>query len=150
MAAAAVILVRAEISSENIDLATHEALVADASGGGAGAIVGFAGVVRNHDGDPGRVVRLLSYTAHPTAPSVLAAVVAEVSADVEGVRAVAVSHRIGDLLVGDVAFVVAVAADHRGPAFELCARLVDEVKARLPVWKHQHFADGSDEWVGFT
>jgi molybdopterin synthase catalytic subunit len=44
--------------------------------------------------------------------------------------------------------VAAVAADHRAAAFETCARLVDAVKGRLPVWKHQFFADGSDEWVG--
>ena len=76
-------------------------------------------------------------------------VVAEVVAAAgAGIRAVAVSHRVGDLRVGDVAFVVAVAADHRGQAFGLCAELVDEVKARLPVWKHQMFADGTDEWVG--
>ncbi|WP_028662745.1 molybdenum cofactor biosynthesis protein MoaE, partial [Saccharomonospora halophila] len=64
-----------------------------------------------------------------------------------GVRAVAVSHRVGDLTIGDVALACAVAADHRAEAFATCADLVDEVKARLPVWKHQWFADGTDEWV---
>ncbi|MGW6034327.1 molybdenum cofactor biosynthesis protein MoaE, partial [Gordonia terrae] len=78
--------------------------------------------------------------------AVLAEVVEQVSA-VDGVRAVAVSHRVGDLAIGDIAFVVAVAADHRRAAFETCSRLVDEVKARLPVWKHQFFDDGTDEWV---
>jgi molybdopterin synthase catalytic subunit len=52
------------------------------------------------------------------------------------------------LNVGDAALVAAVAADHRKAAFETCALLVDTVKARLPVWKHQLFVDGSDEWVG--
>jgi molybdopterin synthase catalytic subunit len=52
------------------------------------------------------------------------------------------------LAIGDAALVAAVAADHRGEAFETCARLVDAIKERLPVWKHQVFADGSDEWVG--
>jgi len=64
------------------------------------------------------------------------------------VRAIAVSHRTGTLEIGDAALVAAVAADHRGAAFETCALLVENVKARLPVWKHQFFADGSDEWVG--
>ena len=73
---------------------------------------------------------------------------AEIAADSEGVRAIAVSHRIGTLEIGDAALVAAVAADHRRAAFETCALLVDTVKARLPVWKHQLFADGSDEWVG--
>ncbi len=71
----------------------------------------------------------------------------EVAGQADGVRAVAASHRIGDLRIGDAALVVAVAADHRRAAFETCALLVDTVKARLPVWKHQFFADGTDEWV---
>ena len=141
-------VVKADLAADPIDLPSHEQLVADAAAGSAGAIVGFAGAVRNHDGDHASAVTTLSYSSHPSAPAVLAEVVDEVSASVAGVRAVAVSHRVGELDVGDVAFVVAVAADHRAPAFELCARLVDEVKARLPVWKHQLFADGSDEWVG--
>ena len=61
--------------------------------------------------------------------------------------ALAVSHRVGHLDVGDVALVAAVAAAHRRAAFDACARLVDEVKARLPIWKRQVFADGTDEWV---
>ncbi|MFE0748415.1 molybdenum cofactor biosynthesis protein MoaE [Gordonia sp. NPDC058843] len=127
-----------------ITLARHEAMVADAADGKAGAVVGFVGAVRDHDG--GRTVTALHYSGHPTAPAVLTEVVERVSA-VDGVRAVAVSHRIGDLAIGDIAFVVAVAADHRRAAFETCSRLVDEVKARLPVWKHQFFDDGTDEWV---
>jgi molybdopterin synthase catalytic subunit len=65
-----------------------------------------------------------------------------------GVRAVAVSHRIGALQIGEAALVAAVAADHRQAAFDTCVKLVDAIKARLPVWKHQFFADGTDEWVG--
>ena len=110
-----------------------------------GAVVGFAGVVRDHDG--GRNVTRLEYSAHPTAEQTLADVVAEIAAESHGVRAIAVSHRVGTLHIGDAALVAAVAADHRGAAFETCARLVDSVKARLPVWKHQFFADGTEEWV---
>jgi molybdopterin synthase catalytic subunit len=61
-----------------------------------------------------------------------------------------VSHRVGELAIGDVALAAAVATAHRADAFAICARLVDEVKARLPVWKHQHFTDGTDEWVNST
>ncbi|MYR06635.1 molybdenum cofactor biosynthesis protein MoaE [Gordonia sp. SID5947] len=139
-------VVRASLSDDAIDLATHEALVAEAAGGAAGAVVGFVGAVRNHDA--GREVTRLVYSAHPSAPTVLTEVVGEIAGAGNGVWAVAVSHRVGELAIGDVAFVVAVAADHRRAAFELCAQLVDEVKARLPVWKHQFFGDGSDEWVG--
>ncbi|KUH92845.1 molybdenum cofactor biosynthesis protein MoaE [Mycobacterium sp. IS-1556] len=136
------VVVRADLSEQPIEPAEHEALVANAS---AGAVVSFAGVVRDHDS--GRSVIRLEYSAHPSAAQTLAEVAAEVAAEATGVRAVAVSHRIGVLEIGDAALVAAVAADHRAAAFETCARLVDVVKQRLPVWKHQFFADGSDEWV---
>jgi molybdopterin synthase catalytic subunit len=137
------IVLRAGLSEDTIELSEHEALVAHQA---AGAVVGFAGVVRDHDG--GRTVTRLEYSAHPSAEQTLAEVAAEIAADCQGVRAIAVSHRIGTLQIGDAALVAAVAADHRGAAFETCERLVDTVKARLPVWKHQFFADGTDEWVG--
>jgi molybdopterin synthase catalytic subunit len=136
------VVLRADLSEQTIELADHEALVADAS---AGAVVSFAGVVRDHDG--GRAVIRLEYSAHPSASQTLAEVAAQIAADAVGVRAIAVSHRIGVLEVGDAALVAAVAADHRAAAFQTCARLVDVVKERLPVWKHQFFADGSEEWV---
>lgn len=135
-------VVRVALSENPISLPEHEALVAHEA---AGAVVGFSGVVRDHDG--GRSVTRLEYSAHPSAWETLNEVVHEVARDSHGVRAVAVSHRIGDLRIGDAALVVAVAADHRRAAFETCALLVDTVKDRLPVWKHQHFGDGSDEWV---
>jgi len=135
-------ILRAALTDAAIVLNEHEHLVAAAE---AGAVVGFAGVVRNHDG--GREVVRLEYSAHPHAEQVLFEALAEVAADAPGVRAIAASHRIGSLRIGDAALVVAVAADHRAAAFDTCARLVDIVKERLPVWKHQYFADGSDEWV---
>lgn len=136
-------VLRAEITEQPVDLSELEALVAHEA---AGAVVGFAGVIRDHDG--GHTVTRLEYSAHPSAQDTLAAVLADVAKDAQGVRALAASHRIGTLNVGDAALVAAVAADHRAAAFETCAKLVDEIKARLPVWKHQFFSDGSDEWVG--
>ncbi|WP_432511299.1 molybdenum cofactor biosynthesis protein MoaE [Kineococcus sp. SYSU DK001] len=134
-------VVRTRVGTDPLDVAEHAALVGDAA---AGAVVTFAGVVRDHD--HGRGVRELEYVGHPTAGDVLARVVAQVCADAD-VDAVAVSHRLGHLAVGDVALAVAVSAAHRGEAFAACARLVDEVKDQLPVWKHQHFTDGTSEWV---
>ncbi|HEY9267301.1 MAG TPA: molybdenum cofactor biosynthesis protein MoaE [Mycobacterium sp.] len=136
------LVVRAALTDRPIDSAEHEALVSHHA---AGAVVVFAGVVRDHDG--GRTVTRLDYSSHPSAEKTLADVVAEIAADCAGVRAIAVSHRVGTLHIGDAALVAAVAADHRHAAFETCARLVDSVKERLPVWKHQFFADGTDEWV---
>jgi molybdopterin synthase catalytic subunit len=129
------------VTAEPLDLATHEAAV---SHPGAGAVVSFAGVVRDHDG--GRGVTRLVYEAHPTAEAVLAEVVTDLAKD-PSVYAIAVSHRVGELAIGDIALAAAVSTAHRAEAFALCARLVDEVKARLPVWKHQLFNDGTDEWV---
>ncbi|MDQ0378906.1 molybdenum cofactor biosynthesis protein MoaE [Amycolatopsis thermophila] len=135
-------VVRAEVTEQPLSVEEHAALVDDQS---AGAVVTFGGVVRDHDG--GKGVKALYYEGHPSAGDVLARVVAEVAGRRAGVRAIAVSHRLGALEIGDVALACAVSADHRAEAFATCAELVDEVKAQLPVWKHQHFTDGSDEWV---
>ena len=131
------------ISAEPLDVARHESAI-DHPRAGARAV--FCGVVREHDHDRG--VTELEYEGHPSAERVLAEVAGEIAGHPD-VLAVAVSHRIGLLAVGDVALVAAVATAHRREAFELCARLVDEAKARLPIWKRQVFLDGTDEWVNF-
>jgi molybdenum cofactor synthesis domain-containing protein len=110
----------------------------------AGAVVVFAGRVRDHD--HGRTVTALTYEAHPDADKVMVDVLADAS-EQPGVLAAAALHRTGDLAIGDLAFVAAVSASHRGEAFDACSWLVDEVKHRLPVWKLQRFDDGSQEWV---
>ena len=132
----------AGVTLEPLDVAAHQAAVQDVR---AGATVGFAGVVRDHD--DGRSVTELEYQAHPSAGDVVTQVAADIAAR-PGVIAVAVTHRYGLLGVGDVALAAAVSAAHRREAFEACAELIDEVKKRLPVWKRQVFADGADEWVG--
>lgn len=111
----------------------------------AGAVVPFVGVVRDHD--EGRGVAGLAYSAHPTAQARLEAVVAQAAA-MPGVTAAAAVHRVGPLQVGDLAVVCAVSAAHRGEAFDACRALIDTLKSTVPIWKHQEFADGSDEWVG--
>ena len=110
----------------------------------AGAIVTFAGVVRDHD--EGKGVSWLRYSAHPTANAVLREVVAEVALAHPGTT-IAAAHRVGDLAITDVALACAVASAHRGTAFAACAQLVDEIKARVPIWKEQGFTDGTTEWV---
>jgi molybdopterin synthase catalytic subunit len=134
-------VVRTRVTGDALDVTEHEAAVAGSS---AGAVVSFAGVVRDHDG--GRPVTAIEYVGHPTAADVLARVVADVASRSE-VEAIAVSHRVGPLAVGEPALVVAVAGVHRQEAFVAAALLVDEVKHHLPVWKRQVFADGTDEWV---
>jgi molybdopterin synthase catalytic subunit len=110
----------------------------------AGGIALFAGTVR--DDDQGRPVTRLSYTAHPSAATELRKIAEKVAADfpVQGLAAV---HRVGDLVVGDLAVVVAVSCPHRAEALDACRVLIDEIKSGVPIWKHQRFTDGSDEWV---
>jgi molybdopterin synthase catalytic subunit len=105
----------------------------------------FVGTVRRQDG--GRPVAGLGYSSHPGVLDDLRAVAEEVAA-AHPVLALAAVHRVGDLAVGDLAVVVGVACPHRGDAFAACRMLIDELKSRVPIWKHQVFDDGSDEWVG--
>ena len=112
---------------------------------GAGGVVCFTGRVR--DADHGRSVTALEYVAHPGAQDALRLVAEGVAKDLP-VRALAAVHRVGLLEVGDVAVVVAASAAHRAEAFEAARRLIDDVKATVPIWKRQVFTDGADEWVG--
>lgn len=135
-------VVRAQVTTEPIDPAGHATEVERPE---AGALVTFAGVVRDHD--DGRSVNRIAYVAHPDAADILRRIAEDVAARTE-VESLAVSHRVGELAVGDCALAVAVSAAHRGQAFAAAALLVDEVKRLLPVWKRQVFTDGTDEWVG--
>ncbi|MGH3326742.1 MAG: molybdenum cofactor biosynthesis protein MoaE [Streptomycetales bacterium] len=111
----------------------------------AGGTVTFVGAVRDEDG--GRRVVGLGYSAHPGAEQALREVAEKVAAAYP-VRALAAVHRVGGLAVGDLAVVVAVSCPHRAEAFDACRSLIDELKQTVPIWKHQRFADGSEEWVG--
>jgi molybdopterin synthase catalytic subunit len=137
----------ASVSAEPIDPAALTALVSRPD---AGAISLFVGVVRNHDRQAAGEVVALHYTSHPSAPTRIGEIAAAVLADLDpdGDCAVATVHRIGELAVGDVAFVVSVSSAHRRLAFEVCERVVEEVKAGLPVWKQQFVAGGDYRWSG--
>lgn len=113
----------------------------------AGGTALFVGTVRDHDGPSGAEVTALGYSAHPGAEAELRRVAEKVAADFP-VRALAAVHRVGDLRVGDLAVVVAVSCPHRAEAFAACRRLIDDLKREVPIWKHQEFADGTEEWVG--
>src|SRR3954447_18172162 len=110
-----------------------------------GGIDVFVGTVRDHDGGQG--VTGLEYSAHPTALARLQEVAEGVAVkyDVLGVAAV---HRVGRLSIGDAAVIVAPTAAHRAEAFDASRALIDDLKATVPIWKHQLFSDGTDEWVG--
>lgn len=111
----------------------------------AGGLVTFVGTVRDHDRDRG--VERLDYEAHPTAEEQMRRVAESVAERFPAV-AVAVTHRVGSLQIGDIAVVVAAACPHRGEAFDAARALIDELKDTVPIWKHQIFGDGDEEWVG--
>ena len=136
-------IVFSDVIDRPIDPSHIEALVRHPA---TGATVLFTGVVR--DNDDGRPVIALDYEAHPVASATLKELLARWQADHPDVLKAAAVHRYGSLHVGDVAFCACVSAAHRAAAFAACADLVDRVKAQLPVWKRQHFADGVSEWVG--
>ncbi len=112
----------------------------------AGGEVLFIGTVRDNDAEKGVIG--LAYSAHPSAEAELRKVAGEIVAKYADAIGVAAVHRVGDLAVGDLAVVVGVSCAHRAEAFHACHALIDELKAVIPVWKHQRFADGTDEWVG--
>jgi molybdopterin synthase catalytic subunit len=130
-----------EVTDRPLDLDAMHRLVSDDR---VGAIVSFSGNVRNHD--HGRAVASLRYEGHPSAADVLREVADDIASRFE-IITLAVAHRIGPLAIGDAALVAAVGTAHRGEAYRACEALVDLTKERLPVWKHQIFDDGTDEWV---
>jgi molybdenum cofactor synthesis domain-containing protein len=136
------VILRAVVTEDPLDVEEHSRLVARSS---AGAVVSFSGVVRDHDG--GRGVQALEYSSHPSAGNVIIRVAQQIATGHPDVLALAVSHRVGSLMIGDSALACAVAAAHRAVAFAACAALVDEVKLQLPIWKRQEFTDGTEQWV---
>jgi molybdopterin synthase catalytic subunit len=131
-----------DLREESLDVAEVVAALDHDAGGGLNL---FIGTVRDHD--KGREVTHLDYSAHPTAAAEMRAVADEVAAEFD-VLALAAVHRTGRLAIGEAAVVVACVSAHRGQAFDANRALIDRLKSRVPIWKHQVFADGSDEWVG--
>ena len=123
-----------------------DAIAAEVDDPGAGGIVIFSGVVRNETG--GRPVKFLEYEAHaPMAEVKMREIGEAVRVRWPGVRRVAMLHRIGRLEIGEASVLIAVAAAHRGDAFEACRYAIDTLKRIVPVWKKEHFEDG-EVWVG--
>lgn len=133
----------AEISSEPLDITAHLAAAEDLT---TGAVASFIGTVRDHDPDADGAVLALEYTAHPDAVAALRRIVAAAVGTAEAT--VAVSHRVGRLVVGDAAVVIAVGTAHRAAAFEICRDIIERIKTDLPVWKKQVTADGRSQWKG--
>jgi len=129
------------ISRDPIDLAR---LVAAVEAPEAGGIATFTGLVRNHH--QGRGVSRLEYSAYESmAEQEMRTILSE--AESRWAVKVVATHRLGTLEVGDVAVAVAAAGAHRAEAFEACRHVIEELKRRVPVWKREQYADGSEAWV---
>jgi molybdopterin synthase catalytic subunit len=137
--------------SERVDLRegaiSLDEVVAHVTRSGAGGIATFIGMVR--DASEGREVSRLDYSAYDSmAKREMIKIVEEIESEIEGVR-VSVIHRVGTLVVSDIAVVCAASAPHRGEAFEACQALIDRIKSRVPIWKREWGPDGA-AWVGWV
>ena len=121
------------------------ALIDSARRDTCGAVASFIGVVRNHDG--GESVDAIEYSSHPSSQQILRDIVVEFK-DRPGVHRIVAWHRVGHLEIGEDAMVVAVAAEHHAQAFRAVEAIVEDVKAKLPIWKKQELTDGSHNWSG--
>jgi molybdopterin synthase catalytic subunit len=136
--------VHTAITSEPLAIEPAHAFVADPQ---AGAAVVFTGMVRNHA--EGRRVTGLTYEAfEQQAEAQLAALADEIAMKWPSVRAVWMTHRVGVLTVGEPSVVVGISADHRGEAFAAARHGIDTLKQTVPIWKHEHWADGTAHWPG--
>ncbi len=126
---------------------TIDPLINSVSESGHGATVTFLGTVRDHHEE--RSVLRLEYSAYgPMAEVEIGRIVGE--AEARWSCRVAVSHRLGTLVIGEVAVAVAVTAPHRAEAYEGCRYVMEELKRRVPIWKRESYTDGTEEWVDPT
>ena len=130
------------LTHEPID---HHALTESVRSPHCGAVVTFLGTVRDLTGE--RVTVALDYEAYP---GMAAKKLAEIEADTRArwpVGYIMLVHRLGRLDIGDVSVAVAVSCPHRADAFAACRHAIDRLKELVPIWKREHWADGTTEWV---
>jgi len=131
-----------KIVSEPIEIESLKATLEDAQ---AGACVTFEGWVRNHN--EGKPVQALDYEAYAELAEAEGNRIFAEARERFALEAIVCVHRMGALQIGDLAVWVGVTAAHRGGAFDACRYVIDEVKARVPIWKKEHYADGASEWI---
>lgn len=130
------------ISAAPIDA---KALQCELQATGVGAVVCFEGRVRDHN--EGRAVNGLSYQAYVQLAEAEGGRIVDEARAKYAVEHIVCVHRVGDLALGEIAIWAGVSAGHRAAAFDACRYVVDEVKARVPIWKLEHYAEGEAEWL---
>lgn len=131
----------AELTDEPIDAGR---VAASVSGPSRGAVVVFLGTVRDHHA--GRPVEKLTYSAYrPMALEGLRRIAADLEAGHENLRAVIV-HRLGEVPVGEPSVVIAIGSPHRAAAYDASRTALERLKAEIPIWKREHYADGEAAW----
>lgn len=131
-----------QIGPEPVDLGSLVQTVTDP---GAGAVVVFAGTTRNETG--GREVKSLDYEAYGEMAAKELHRIAKRALARFAVAKIAVAHRLGTLVVGEISVGIAVSAPHRPAAFDACRSVIEAIKRDVPIWKRETFADGSAKWV---
>lgn len=111
----------------------------------AGAYASFEGWVRDHHG--GRAVAGLRYESYAALALAEGERVLEEAIERFAIVDARCVHRVGDLAIGELAVWVGVSAGHREAAFAACRYIIDETKARVPIWKHERYADGDADWL---
>jgi len=113
--------------------------------GRAGAMVRFDGIVRNHN--EGKQVEALEYESYEALALKEGKAIVEEALQKFDVYQIHAVHRVGKLAIGDLAVIVRAWSAHRAQAFDACRYVIDEIKGRVPVWKLEHYTDGSRDWV---
>jgi molybdopterin synthase catalytic subunit len=135
-------MIRTAIVTRAIDAA---ALIAEVASDAHGATSLFLGTVR--EVNDGRAVTGMDYTAYDAMASRELEKIAREAADQFGGVAIALEHRVGTLALGDVSVAIATAHAHRAQALDATRFAIEQLKKRVPIWKREHYADGTREWI---
>ncbi|RMG44935.1 MAG: molybdenum cofactor biosynthesis protein MoaE [Candidatus Dadabacteria bacterium] len=138
-------MARITVSVNSQKLSIQEAVSA-ISDSGCGGQVFFCGTVRSHN--KGRQVEGIFYDAHTSlAEKVLSDICESVSSGCSGAVNIYVAHRTGYVAAGDASIIIAVSSEHRADAFKMAREIIEEIKAKVPVWKREHYTDGQSRWL---
>jgi molybdopterin synthase catalytic subunit len=133
---------RTALVNSSLDIAS---LTAEVSGETNGAIASFLGIVRSRN--DGRAVTGIDYTAYDAMAEKEMRSIALEAGQKFGTQSIVVEHRLGYLAVGEASVAIVVSHERRAPALDAVRYIIEELKVRVPIWKCEHYTDGSRDWV---